>query len=250
METLATVVFARTPKGAVAIKSNSDEVPRRLRTLLLAIDGRSPVGQYVPFLTAFAPLSEKFVELEQMGFVKRNSSAAFVATAHLETAVQNNNASGFGVQVQRMNSAMPKSGLMPINEFDLLALAAAPAFEHVSNSPNAFERELQALAAQMSVTAVAQDPPQGNMPSAFAPKPLKPDTVKPVLADLLHEMDKFLSQSAGADALPISLMLEQIKTLAQLRLELPQYYELVRRYGSAAEPHIQRLAVMLDKAET
>ena len=72
---------------------------------------------------------------------------------------------------------------------------------------------------------------------------------KPVLADLLREMDRFLSQSAGADALPISLMLEQIKTLQQLRRELPDYFKLVQSYGSSAEQHIERLAGLLDKSD-
>ena len=77
MEALATVIFERTPQGAVAIKSTGTEVPRRLRTLLLAVDGRSPVSQYVPFLTAFAPLSEKFAELEGMGFLQRKGGSGF-----------------------------------------------------------------------------------------------------------------------------------------------------------------------------
>jgi hypothetical protein len=71
MEYLATIVFERTPAGAVAIKTAGDAFPRQLRTLLLAIDGRSPVSQYVPFLTALAPLSEKFAQLETMGFVRQ-----------------------------------------------------------------------------------------------------------------------------------------------------------------------------------
>ena len=47
----ATSVFERTPAGALAIKAQSEDVARRLRTLLL---------------TAFAPISKKFAELEQI----------------------------------------------------------------------------------------------------------------------------------------------------------------------------------------
>lgn len=42
MENLATIVFERTPAGAVAIQTAGGAVPRQLRTSLLAIDGRSP----------------------------------------------------------------------------------------------------------------------------------------------------------------------------------------------------------------
>ena len=71
MENLATIVFERTLAGADAIKTAGGAIPRQLRTLLLAIDGRSPVSQYVPFLTVLAPLSEKFAQLEMMGLARR-----------------------------------------------------------------------------------------------------------------------------------------------------------------------------------
>ena len=49
MGALATSVFERTPAGALAIKAQSENVARRLRTLLLALDGRSPVSNAHPF---------------------------------------------------------------------------------------------------------------------------------------------------------------------------------------------------------
>lgn len=246
MEALATVVFERTPQGAVAIKSTSNDVPRHLRTLLLAVDGRSPVAQYVPFLTAFAPLSEKFAELEQMGFLKRKGSVASQAVDRFEAAIQN---SGFGAQLPRIDSASPDSGFVPLTQADLLALASTPAAVQARSVANAFELELQALANQMSGTLVTTQAALATQ----RPEPMRarvePVSNKPVLADLLHEMDRFLSQSTLPDALPISLMLNQIKTLQQLRHELPAYFELVQSHGPAAEQHIERLAGMLDKAD-
>ena len=220
MEALATVIFERTPSGAVAIKATGDEVPRRLRTLLLAVDGRSPVAQYVPFLTAFAPLSEKFAELEQMGYLRRKGGVA-------------------------PGAASTDTGFVPIAETDLMALATSSASTQASPVADQFELELQALARQMAGPApVQQATVQVSAPSmtemAFA--------AKPNLSDLLREMDQFLSASAGVDALPISLMLEQIRSLSQLRAELPAYFELVQRYGDEAERHIERVAGMLDQA--
>lgn len=245
METLATVVFERTAEGVVATKTTGDEVPRRLRTLLLAIDGRSPVGQYVPFLTAFAPLSEKFAELEQMGYLRRVGDTKFKAAERLQTAVQN---SPLGKPVPGLRSGAPEADLSIIHERDLLALAGTPAAKPEGSSLNAFERELQILANQMSGAPIAPLLQPVSMPSLGAPRELPQVSGKPVLADLLNEMDAFLLQSAGADALPISLMLEHIKTLAQLRAELSQYFELVQRYGPSSEVHIKRLTGMLDKA--
>jgi hypothetical protein len=243
MEALATVVFERTPKGAVAIKSTGDEVPRQLRTLLLAVDGRSPVAQYVPFLTAFAPLSEKFAELEDMGFLKRKGNVTSAAVDRFEKA----QSSGFGALLPRIDATAAASGFVPIQESDLRAMASNPFTHTNSNVVNAFELELQALARQMSVAAPTGTPEPASQPAqvrAFAPA----DAVapaKPQLRDLLREMERFLSRSAGAEALPVILMLEQIQTIDQLRGELAAYIELVQRYGPDADLHIERLAEML-----
>jgi hypothetical protein len=246
MEALATVVFERTPKGAVAIKSTGDEVPRRLRTLLLAVDGRSPVAQYVPFLTAFAPLSEKFAELEDMGYLKRKGSVTTDAVDRFERA-QN---SGFGALLPRIDAKSADSGFVAIQETDLRALATSPVARQNGKVVNAFELELQALARQMSGAAAMGAPAAASQQAdvrANIPMPITAPAA-PQLPDLLREMERFLSKSAGAEALPVVLMLEQIKTLAQLRAELPGYVELVQRYGSEADQHIERLAGLLDQA--
>lgn len=262
MESLATVVFERTPQGSVAIKTTGDEVPRRLRTLLLAVDGRLPVAQYVPFLTAFAPLSEKFAELEAMGYLKRKGSVSTDAVDRFERAQH----SGFGALLPRIDSKAADSGYVPIQETDLRALAGSSAPQQKNSAGNTFELELQALARQMSglvaTTAPALASLQADMRTdtstnraTFAARataqtsatPGRP--AKPELPDLLREMERFLSKSAGAEALPMVLMLEQIKTVKQLRAELSGYVEMVQRYGPEADQHIERLVDMLDQAE-
>lgn len=236
METLANIVFERTPQGAVAIKSTGNEVPRRLRTLLLAIDGRSPVSQYVPFLTAFAPLSEKFAELEGLGYLQRKRSSG-------------------------LDAKTPEVAFVPIQEADLRALESRSLAAQKNSSVNSFELELQALARQMSggVATAAPVAPEPTCLKAEAhaftptralssPPPCPSSSLAtPELSDLLREMERFLSQSAGAEALPVVLMLEQIKTVSQFRAELPGYLELVQRYGPEADQHIERLARLLDQ---
>jgi hypothetical protein len=249
METLATVVFELTPKGAAAIKSTGDELPRRLRTLLLAIDGRSTLAQYIPVLRAFEPLSEKLAELEVLGYLQRRGSEAAYVVGRPATA-QN---SGFGSLRLRVDATASDSGSMPLREADLRALVGNNVVSPRINVVNSFELELQALARQMSGATRAGAPaPASRQPDMRtdaappAPSPSRPP--KPELRDLLHEMERFLSQSAGAEALPVVVMLEQIKTFAQLRAELPGYLELVQRYGPEADQHIDRLAGLLDQA--
>ena len=87
MEALARIVFERTPQGLMATKVLDDSgVPKRLRTLLLAVDGRTPVAQFVPFLTALAPLSEKFEELERLGLLRRKGQVSAEAVERFSRA--------------------------------------------------------------------------------------------------------------------------------------------------------------------
>ena len=226
METLATIVFERTPAGAVAIKAAGDAVPRQLRTLLLAIDGRSPVSQYVPFLTALAPLSEKFAQLESMGFARRKDTPA--AATPTQTAT--------------------------LTEQDLLALAQNMG-SSTASAPTAtldpFEAQLQALARESArLAALTNSTASPSVPPrAAAPAPPHNSTPQPQLRDLLNEMQAFLSQAAGMEGLPVALMLEQITSLAQLRQELPAYGELVTSYGVDAGNHLRQLADMLTRAD-
>ncbi len=235
MEYLATIVFERTPAGAVAIKAAGDAVPRQLRTLLLAIDGRSPVSQYVPFLTALAPLSDKFAELEAMGFARRRG----VPTASTPPTAQDAPAPTAGALAESDLHAFASS----FRSTSPAALSAAPADD--------FEAQLQAFAREqafftspdaLGTAAVAE-------PAAPWSAPVPPQR-RPQLADALRDMQAYLSDAAGMEGLPVAMMLEQITSLAQLRRELPSYAALVASYGGDCRAHIASLTRLLDQAES
>lgn len=225
MEHLATIVFERTPAGAVAIKTAGDALPRQLRTLLLAIDGRSPVSQYVPFLTALAPLSDKFAQLEGMGLARRRAAAVDAAARPAERPP---------TQVTHVSEAE----LRDFASQQLSAMAAPTA----PPDPDDFATQLRALAMHHDIIDM------GNSPAAFeAPQPSQA-LQRPVLADLLTQMQAYLSQAVGMEGLPVALMLEQITSLAQLRQELPSYQALLASYGASPAAHIQSLTQQLDQA--
>ena len=71
-ESLANIVFTRTAKGVNACTAKNDELPRQLKRLLLVLDGHSPVSKFIPYLTNLLPLSEKFADLESLGFIQKN----------------------------------------------------------------------------------------------------------------------------------------------------------------------------------
>jgi hypothetical protein len=67
---LGTYITKRTERGDGIIKRDPRQMPRRLRVLLLAIDGNSNVNLYTKTLKGFGDVSELMVELINLGLVK------------------------------------------------------------------------------------------------------------------------------------------------------------------------------------
>ncbi len=63
-------VVVRTDRGNEIIKRDPRQMPRRLRVLLLAIDGAQPVNLYTQTLKGFGDVSELLIELVNLGMVR------------------------------------------------------------------------------------------------------------------------------------------------------------------------------------
>lgn len=66
-------LVARTPRGDAVVQRNPRELPRRLRVLLLAIDGSHTVQLYVQTLKGFGDIADLLVELMAFGLVQLRS---------------------------------------------------------------------------------------------------------------------------------------------------------------------------------
>ncbi len=244
-DTLAGVVYERTTLGLQAAKSLEDgHVPASLRTLLLAVDGRTPVEQFLRFLPGLAPLPDKFLELEHMGLVRRKSGQPWLSTAHAgldDVVASYGPGSNAGPSPAWGNSAAPpvadSFGAEGVTLARLRASFAPAAAAEQAPSLNAFEAELKLLEQMMGSNAVG---------AAAAPASSQPAQRRPAtLRDLQAEMNRFLSSTAGLDSLPLAMVVEQIQSVAQLRQELPSYAELLQAYGAPAQQHLDTLAAML-----
>ncbi len=63
-------LVARTERGNAVVRRNPRELPRRLRVLLLAIDGTHTVQLYVQTLKGFGDIGELLVDLSALGLVE------------------------------------------------------------------------------------------------------------------------------------------------------------------------------------
>lgn len=246
MEYLATVVFERTPAGSVAIKTAGDAMPRPLRTLLLAIDGRLPVSQYVSLLTALAPLSDKFAQLELMGFTRRRIAAADAGTETPSPLLSAPAVSISSRQAQQVTEPELRNfaSLLPIQPSMLPDAAPNTSTLDVQLKAFAQSNANHGFNDLTDISGSLARPQQITSPQADASQ-----LRRPVLADLLKNMQAYLSHAAGMEGLPVALMLEEITSLAQLRRELPSYAALVASYGGEPAAHISTLGSLLDAAE-
>jgi hypothetical protein len=67
---LGSYVVIRTERGNEIVKRDPRQMPRRLRVLLLAIDGAQPVNLYTQTLKGFGDVSELLIELVNLGMVR------------------------------------------------------------------------------------------------------------------------------------------------------------------------------------
>jgi hypothetical protein len=233
---VVSVVYERTALGLQAAKAIEDgSVPPSLRTLLLAVDGRTAVAQFMRFLPALAPLPAKFLELEHMGLVQRKSGQPWLDTASAGLGgILGGSGSGSG----SASPAVPDAALAGLGAEGVtlarLRASFAPAAASEAPSLSAFDAELKLLE-QMMGRAAAQ--PQGAAAVASPPAQRRPVSLREMQA----EMNRFLSSTKGLDSLPLAMVVDQIQSLQQLRQELPSYAELLRAYGAPAEQHLQLL---------
>ena len=241
MEALATVVFERTLKGAERINSSTDTLPRSLRSVLLAVDGRSSVARYEPFLPTLMPLDEKFAALEQLGLLQRKGGIILESLAVLTSPALA--PSGASVGLPHTESMEPVSDF----ELELRALSHQTGLVP-DNSVRMAVRDIS-TGNLNDVTSLVEAPGRdASTPSG--PKPPEPSAVvgaAEVLKALQDEMEAFLTQAIGLDGLPVVIMVAQISSIEQLRLALPSYNELMRSYGLGAqtEAHISSLESQL-----
>lgn len=240
MEALATVVFERTLKGAERINSSTDTLPRSLRSVLLAVDGRSSVARYEPFLPTLMPLDEKFAALEQLGLLQRKGGILDGLAVPTNPVLA---PSGAAIGLPHAES------LEPVSDFELELRALSYQTGLVpDNSVRMDVRDI--LTGNLKdVASLVEASGRGTSTPAGAKPPAPSDVVgaPEMLKALLDEMEAFLSQAIGLDGLPVVIMVAQINSIEQLRLALPSYNELMRSYGLGAqtEAHISSLESQL-----
>jgi hypothetical protein len=116
MSSVNEVVFALSPLATATLRNGEAGISPRLLTLLMLIDGVTPVAQYEPFLKSFHPLEEKFLELEEHGYLVRMGAVSPRAVQTFNANV----AAGKPVsELRSIDSLMADSGFVSLPDDQL-----------------------------------------------------------------------------------------------------------------------------------
>ncbi len=228
-EELVTEVFQRTELASDTLRNTPNVVPLELRTLLLAVDGRSTVAQYLPFLPKILPLSPKFQALEDLGFLRRCEPSAN-SDANMNRSASNE---------PEKNAAHPSGAELDAHTLRAIEAAfGASAGQIDAAATTLFDEEIARLAAQMDSATKLH-------PTIVAPTSVMAAPVAPTLESLLAQMERFVAGQPDIEGLALVLMLDQIRSTQQLEQELDDYEKLLAPRGPVAIEHVRHLREQL-----
>lgn len=175
-------VVMRTERGNDIIKRDPREMPRRLRVLLLAIDGGQPVQLYTQNLKGFGDISELLVELINLGLVRLIEP---ILAKHASTLAADAHRSE---QYTALDSLLDDSRFSSENAADVLYGATAPgSFDEMVRVARIERPEFKPAPAAVAPPAPVAAPEQkAQIESVFSLL----DSVRGQRANLRHQLTK------------------------------------------------------------
>jgi hypothetical protein len=202
----STTVFVRTAKGIEQSRSRESELPQRLKSMLLLIDGRTPLSKFVQTLTVYGDVTELFQVLVDLGLIAAVASNTPRVEAKPAEPVRTVS-----------NDASPNRSSKPDTiAFDLIrdeldfAKSSAPS----TLKTNETRPVAPAFSKETRVDGF------GNFGSAFAPvtrAPISsPNAQSAQLKRALNLVNDWIPDLFGADSIEVMLELEKCSTNNEL----------------------------------
>jgi hypothetical protein len=211
------IVYERTAKGMAASRDPASALPRMMKTLLMAVDGKTNVAMFQQLLPNFGDVAALFDALQANGLVAPRDAAKPAARAPL--------------RVVPMRDTPPPA-----------ARTARTPPPPVATPPQ------RAADTGWRSTAAAPSTLQQSDGAAFDPyRALVPNTLSGTryaiaessrVRDARSEMTNFLFQYRPDVAMEVTLTLERLETTEQMLRNLDDYKRLVASAGRAAVEHL------------
>jgi hypothetical protein len=229
-EDRAMLVPVRTVAGDKALKDSEANMPRKLRALLSAIDNRAKTKVYCATLTAFGDVPSMFDALEEIGMIRFVGDRSAVQASPQENVISQE-----PIRVQPQ--AVPDNSLEDLLRQDQhAARVTQPQF---APQPTPQFKAQPQQSSGMAANVFKQFNNQSANPS-HAGTATKVEKVKTLMTD-------FVLTHFPSDAMELTLAIDQIRTLDDLKESLSQYEKIAVKAVKAAPAHLTAIQALLSR---
>ncbi len=210
------IVYERTAKGMAASRDPASALPRMMKTLLMAVDGKTSVAMFQQLLPNFGDVAALFDALQANGLVAPRDAAKPAARAPLRVVPMRDTPP----PQERAARTPPPAATAPqrASETGWRSTAAAPSTLQQSDG-------------------AAFDPYRALVPSTLSGTRYAIAESSRV-RDARSEMTNFLFQYRPDVAMEVTLTLERLESTEQMLRNLDDYKRLVASAGRAAVEHL------------
>jgi hypothetical protein len=243
-------IFARTGLGTQMARDASAELPRALRTLLLTIDGRTPLRSYRTMLTHLGDVPSLVQALEESGYIARTGSQ----TARQISGTMPNTQIGFRNSQADLRNTLsagspldsPRTMSGPPSQFGQFGQLArgANTVGNRATQPDLVSR-IEQLQSQMPMAAPTIRPAAIN--TRMGPGSGSASVIQNANLNKAKElMTDFLMKNMPEVAIEVSISIDRLNTLSEMQGNLTDYSQLIAPLGRAGSEHLKELRALIN----
>jgi hypothetical protein len=222
--------YTRTNLGNEAALNPDSPLPRKLRTLLIAIDGRTTLQVYVNSLSSFGDVESLMDSLLQAGLIEVVTSHRPVEIDAVDVAAEN-----FFAKQQRVAwSDTDNSGSSAAQK------RGAPSMQT--------RLGMQDPVDDVQSWSKFQQPPSAAPSRYTPPGASSTSTAQYQLRNAISLMSDFVTQHMPLESLELVLTLEGLTSAEQVIGSLKGYQSLIEHLGQPARDHLAKLRTLLASA--
>ena len=210
-------VYTRTAAGNEAALNPNSAMPRKLRTLLISIDGRTRLGTYVNSLSSFGDVEALIQSLLQAGLIQATSPQFGVPDEPAELP-------------DNMSTKMPHPSWRSTDAGNTSWHGTQPPVDDLV-SWSKFQQPPGAAHTRYT-------PPITSTASTAS-------TAQYQLRNAISSMSDFVTQHMPMESLELVLTLEGLTSVEQVIGSLKGYQSLVEHLGQPARDHLAKLRTLL-----
>lgn len=226
-------LYKRTDAGNAAALDPKSPLPRKLRTLLISVDGRTRENIYISTLSSFGDVAALLDSLLQQGYIQ------IVQTDDEGPATRPGRSEGADTDVPATDRIASPASAAP----DMLASAFELAGIRNTNLPSDDVSSWDRF--QPDPRFANPSASSFNVPGLRAGSP--PSSAQYQLRSAVSLMSDFVTTHLPADSLEIVLTLESLSSVEQVIASLKGYQAMIAPAGAAATRHVEELRDMLSR---